>query len=99
VSEGAGVNAPWNGHYRPLGFRAHYAGNSHENHDDRAAFRDGQLSVAEELVKTSDCQGATKLADGSIQIKSFDGPIGKMTDMRNRASQNRRWGHRSLRRV
>ena len=41
-----------------------------------------QLSVAGELVKTSDCQGATKLADGSIQIKSFDGPNGKMTDMR-----------------
>jgi hypothetical protein len=41
-----------------------------------------QMSVAGELVKTSDCQGATKLADGSIQIKSFDGPNGKMTDMR-----------------
>ena len=41
-----------------------------------------QLSAAEELVKTSDCQGAAKLADGSIQIKSFDGPSGKMTDMR-----------------
>jgi hypothetical protein len=41
-----------------------------------------QLSVAEELVKTSDCQGATKLADDSIQVKSFDGPNGKMTDMR-----------------
>ena len=41
-----------------------------------------QLSVAGGLVKTSDCQGATKLADGSILIKSFDGPNGKMTDMR-----------------
>jgi hypothetical protein len=41
-----------------------------------------QLGGAGELVKTSDCQGATKLADGSIQIKSFDGPNGKMTDMR-----------------
>ena len=41
-----------------------------------------QLSVAEELVRTSDCPGAMKLADGSIQIKSFVGPNGKMTDMR-----------------
>jgi hypothetical protein len=41
-----------------------------------------QLSVAEELVKTSDCPGAMKLADGSIQIKSFVGPNGTMTDMR-----------------
>jgi hypothetical protein len=41
-----------------------------------------QMSVAGELVKASDCQGAAKLADGSIQIKSFDGPNGKMTDMR-----------------
>jgi hypothetical protein len=68
----------------PAIFHPHYAGSSHENHDDRAAFRDGgtQLSVAEELVKTSDCQGAMKLVDGSIQIKSFVGPNGKMTDMR-----------------
>jgi hypothetical protein len=41
-----------------------------------------QMSVAGELVKASDCQGAAKLADGSIRIKSFDGPNGKMTDMR-----------------
>jgi hypothetical protein len=78
------VNAPWNGHYRPLSFHPPYAGNGHENHDHRAVFgmAGTQMSVAEELVKTSDCQGATKLADGSIQIKSFDGANGKMTDMR-----------------
>jgi hypothetical protein len=41
-----------------------------------------QASVAEEIVKPLDCDGATKLADGSIQIKSFDGPNGKMSDIR-----------------
>jgi hypothetical protein len=41
-----------------------------------------QASKAQAIVKPSDCQGATKLADGSVQIKSFDGPNGKITDMR-----------------